>query len=254
VNLSSDTESIFAVDVGATSIKAALVGHDGVLQAKIHRRRTQLPIRPEQLVSILEQMGSRFAPFSDAVVGFPGLVHDGSVKSPDNLAVLGAPGSPPDRRTVAEWIDFDLRDVARKRLGVPVTVVNDADVAAMGCAKGRGRELTVTLGTGVGTGFVIDGRLQDHVEYPLLECFGEGEVDVMVGEFTRKSLDQATWEQRVHLVLGELIEKFSCEQCYVAGGNARRLRRDRLHQLAVPVWVVDRPVGLLGAAGIVAQA
>jgi polyphosphate glucokinase len=248
-----DSELIFAVDLGATSTKAALVSRDGSLQSTIHRRRTKPPVLPDQIVNIIEQLSSRSRSFHSAVIGFPGIVESGRVKSPENLAAVGGPGSPRNPEALAAWNDFDLRQAAGVRLGVPVVVANDADVAAMGCAQGRGRELTVTLGSGVGTGFVIDGVLQDHVEHPILECFGETEVDMMVGEATRKTLDSNEWERRVHSLLGELITKFSCDRCYAAGGNARRLHRDQLHSFAVPVWVVDQPVGLLGAVGVADQ-
>jgi len=249
-----DPELILAVDLGATSTKAALVARDGSLQSTIRRRRTRPPVLPDEIVSAIEQLGSRCGTFSRAVIGFPGIVESGRVKLPDNLAAVDGPGSPRNPDALEAWKDFDLRRAVAARLGVPVVVANDADVAAMGCARGRGRELTVTLGSGVGTGFVVDGVLQGHVEYSVLECFGEGEVDVMVGEATRKTLDANEWESRVHSLLGELISRFSCDRCYVAGGNARRLHRDQLHAFAVPVWVVDEPVGLVGAVGVADQA
>src|SRR5437773_692536 len=61
-------------------------------------------------------------------------------------------------------VDFPLRDVMAERLGLPVFVDNDANVAALaehrwGAAKGTSYSVTLTLGTGIGGGMVLDGRL-----------------------------------------------------------------------------------------------
>lgn len=62
------------------------------------------------------------------------------------------------------WDDFPLRNWLEQNLGVPVRVDNDANVAALGEAQhGAGRNFNpvmyVTLGSGVGGGLVVDGRI-----------------------------------------------------------------------------------------------
>jgi glucokinase len=59
--------------------------------------------------------------------------------------------------------DVPFRDLMRERLGLPVAVDNDANVAAFaewlrGAARGTQTMAMLTLGTGVGGGFVLDGR------------------------------------------------------------------------------------------------
>jgi glucokinase len=61
-------------------------------------------------------------------------------------------------------VDFPLRDVMAERLGLPVFVDNDANVAALaehrwGAARGTNYSLTLTIGTGIGGGMVLDGKL-----------------------------------------------------------------------------------------------
>jgi glucokinase len=61
-------------------------------------------------------------------------------------------------------VDFPLRDVMAERLGLPVFVDNDANVAALaehrfGAARGTRYSVTLTVGTGIGGGMVLDGRL-----------------------------------------------------------------------------------------------
>jgi glucokinase len=62
------------------------------------------------------------------------------------------------------WADFPLGDWLRQRAEIPVVVDNDANVAALGealCGAGEGRNpvFYVTLGSGVGGGCVVDGRV-----------------------------------------------------------------------------------------------
>jgi glucokinase len=83
---------------------------------------------------------------------------------------IGAP-SPVDPETGVviyavnlRWNNVPLADILRKRLGVAVTVSNDVDVAVFGewrCGAGKGVNdlLGIWLGTGVGGGLIINGRL-----------------------------------------------------------------------------------------------
>jgi glucokinase len=62
------------------------------------------------------------------------------------------------------WSDFPLRDEVATRTGLAVVVDNDANLAALaehrlGAARGARVSLTVTLGTGIGCGIVIDGAV-----------------------------------------------------------------------------------------------
>lgn len=65
---------------------------------------------------------------------------------------------------VAGWDDFPLADWCRQRLGLPTTLINDADAAALaeatlGAGRGANPVLYVTVGTGIGAGLVVDGRV-----------------------------------------------------------------------------------------------
>ncbi len=65
---------------------------------------------------------------------------------------------------VSELVDYPLADVLYQRLGVPVHLENDANAAAigenwLGASKGSKHSLMLTLGTGVGGGIIIDGKI-----------------------------------------------------------------------------------------------
>jgi glucokinase len=138
------------IDIGGTKLAAGAVGPDG---AVLSRARRDTPA--DDVDGILAAVGDVVAELAPdgglpIGVGAAGLVDaDGAVRYAPNL----------------EWEDLPLRDVLAERLGVPVTVDNDANVAAWGEFRlGAGREASssmvmLTIGTGVGGGLVLDGRL-----------------------------------------------------------------------------------------------
>ncbi|HEY8394504.1 MAG TPA: ROK family protein [Thermaerobacter sp.] len=152
---SSVSQCVLGVDLGGTKIALGLVTRDGHVVAE-----TTVPTRPEdgpgQAVERLVAAARELA----AAGGLQPLA-----------AGVGAPGPldlPAGRFTrspnLPGWDGFPLRDELAARLGLPVWVDNDANVAALAEARvGAGKDarvmLYVTVGTGIGGGLVIGGRL-----------------------------------------------------------------------------------------------
>lgn len=144
---------VIGLDIGGTSIKAGLIGGDGRVRAELER---PLPRRAGfgGLVALCAEIGRELGPAVRIGVGVPGLVdpRSGTVEVSPNIPFLD--GQP-------------LAAAVEERLGLNedgVRLVNDANAAALGEAwigAGAGRKdlLFVTLGTGVGGGLVLDGRL-----------------------------------------------------------------------------------------------
>lgn len=151
------------IDVGGTNLKAGLVREDGQILAV---ERTPLAFEnPEQFARTLAQLGQSVLhqagiPASDVVsagIGIPGAVAGGDILYTCNIPLRDVP----------------LSRLFRQHLDVPVLLENDANCAAVGewlCGAGRGTQqfIVVTLGTGVGGGLILNGKL----------CSGSG----MVGE------------------------------------------------------------------------
>ena len=85
---------------------------------------------------------------------------------------IGAPGSIDSERGVIvysnnlKWHDVPIVEMLEKELGLPVSITNDANAAALGesycgASKGCRSSVLVTLGTGVGSGIVLDGKLYE---------------------------------------------------------------------------------------------
>ncbi len=85
-------------------------------------------------------------------------------------AGLGTPGSCDTASGLVryahnlDWDCFDAADALRERLRLPVRLANDGDCAALGeviagAAKGCACALVLTLGTGIGGGYILDGKI-----------------------------------------------------------------------------------------------
>jgi len=75
---------------------------------------------------------------------------------------------------VEGWDDFPLGDWCLRELGVPATIGNDCNVAALaeavhGAGEGADRVFYVTIGTGIGGGLVIDGRIDGESRAAIAE-------------------------------------------------------------------------------------
>ena len=138
------------VDLGGTNIKAALVDADGAI-IKEASTPTKLPRPAEAVCDDIAALCNQLAQGQQVAgigVGCPGTVDGGLVRYSNNLG----------------WHDFAMGDYLRAKTGLPVYLGNDANVAALGealagCAKGAESAVIITLGTGVGGGVVLGGKL-----------------------------------------------------------------------------------------------
>lgn len=143
------------IDLGGTYIKAGLVREDCSVVCK-----TSVPTNPGRgYQAVIKDM-------ADAVSGLAkqhGISTD-EIKS----AGIGIPGVSLNDGTVivhnTYWFNVPLRDEFKKHLDIPVVVDNDATVAALyeyhlGALAGCRVGVLITLGTGVGGGVVLDGKV-----------------------------------------------------------------------------------------------
>lgn len=140
------------VDVGGTKLAAGLVAADGSV---LDRTRFSTPDTADGIVDRIVEAVTQFCQrhhLTDPPVGVgaAGLIdRDGTVRFSPNLP----------------WRDFALRQALRDHLHGPLSVDNDANVAAWGEYRfGAGRDahqslVMLTIGTGVGGGLVLEDRL-----------------------------------------------------------------------------------------------
>jgi glucokinase len=148
------TRPVLAADVGGTQMRAALVGPEGEI---LLRRSAPTPAQsdvPAAFTSLVAAMAAEdgHGSPSHAVVGLPGGVDYEAGR------FLWAPNLP------AQWPDQLSAMGLRAQLHLPVSIANDADLAAVGEAWfGAGAKSSavayLTVSTGIGAGVVNGGRL-----------------------------------------------------------------------------------------------
>ena len=124
------------------------------------------------------------------------------------------------------WHGFDLSTVIEQRTGKPTRVVNDADLQGLGVVRGEGLECVITLGTGMGSSFFLDGDLAPHLELAH-HPFRKGETyEQQVGEAARLKIGNKRWSRRVAVAVETLEALMLYDRLYVGGGNAKHLKVD----------------------------
>ncbi len=141
-------DRLIGVDVGGTKVSVAVL-EDGVLSEPVlcHTELSSSGALVDQLVEVIQDAGDA----ASVGLGVPSVIdfRTGAARSSVNIPLQGVP----------------LRELLGDRLGVPVFVDNDATVAALAEAHDDNMQLIasslvmITVGTGVGGGIVIGGRI-----------------------------------------------------------------------------------------------
>jgi len=154
----SQSEFIFAADLGGTHLRAAIVGCDGKIHYRLKQPTPQAE-KPDGIVHALvdaaregeRHIGATGGQISAVSVAVPGTVNfeDGVVVKAPNVPSLDG---------------FRLAAALESELKWPAILENDANAAAIGemwqgAARGYSSIVCVTLGTGVGGGIILDGQL-----------------------------------------------------------------------------------------------
>jgi glucokinase len=145
------TRATFGVDLGGTNLRAAVVDEDGTI---VDERRTPTPKTLGEIVTAImgavDELAAARPSAGGVGIGAAGMIDfDGVIHYAPN---------------VPAFVRAPLRDLVAEATGHPVVVDNDANVAALaelthGAARGYDNLLLVTLGTGIGGGVVVGGKV-----------------------------------------------------------------------------------------------
>lgn len=254
-----DGARTLAVDVGGTGLKAVVLSPEGEMMCERVRVETPYPCPPPVLLDELDELARTQPAYDRVSVGFPGAIRRGRVREVPAFSRRG-PGEGPDPELVAKWAGFELEEALQERFGRPTRVANDADVQGCAVVGGRGMELVVTLGTGVGTAVFFDGALLPHMELSHGR-FDEGlSIEVACGDHHREKIGNKAWRKLVASALDAFDAMVLPDHLFVGGGNAKRLDPDTLgpHRSVVPnvsgllggIRLWDREVGAAAPADV----
>lgn len=139
------------VDVGGTKVAAGVVDEHGTVLRSVRRPTPSAsPLHVEETIAAAVADLRTEYDVEAVGIGAAGFIDE------DRATVLFAPN--------LVWRDEPLRDEVAKRVGLPVVVENDANCAAwaeyrFGAGVGEPYLVVVTVGTGIGGGFVLNGEL-----------------------------------------------------------------------------------------------
>ena len=233
------------IDIGGSGIKGGLVDLDaGELVGERVRQGTPQPATPQPVAEAVGAVAGSFGLEGPFGVAFPGPVLDGTACTGVNLG--------------DGWTGTSLRDLLGPRLPGTAAYLNDADAAGLAEARfgaGRGRRglvVVVTLGTGIGTALVHDGRLVPNSELGHLEVDGhDAETRAADSARKREELGWDEWADRVTRYLN-VLESLLWPELIVLGGGVSKKADDWLPLLRtrtpLELAVLRNEAGIIGAA------
>jgi glucokinase len=219
------------VDIGGTKVAAGLVNACGEISAQVRVPMISNSSAQDGLEAVLSAI-SKVMPGKTESIGGIGICAPGPL-DPKTGTVLNPPNVPC-------WRNFPLAQAVQKYYRAPVKVDNDANAAALaefrwGAARGYRYVFYATLGTGIGSGIVLDGKIYHgrtgsageggHVSIdhrgPICRCGKPGCIEVL-----------ASGTAVVESAREELAAGARSSMLELAGGNAAAITGEILGKAA----------------------
>jgi polyphosphate glucokinase len=224
----NSTPRTLCIDIGGTGLKALIVSPEGKPLTDRVRVETPRPATPQAVLKALETLVAPLGRFERASVGFPGVCIEGITKTAHNLH--------------PKWLGFPLARTLTRILKRPTRVINDAGVQGYGVVHGKGVEMVLTFGTGMGCALFVDGRYVPNIELAH-HPFKRGETyEEYIGKGALERVGKKKWNRRVLKVVAQVEPIFNPRVLYLGGGNAKHIHV----QLPAHVKLVSNTAGLLG--------
>lgn len=236
----------FGIDIGGSGIKGARVNLDnGEFVGERVKIATPRPATPDAVGETVAQILRQEEWEGPVGLTLPSVIRGQVARSAANID--------------ASWIGVNVRELFARHLGDrEISVLNDADAAGIaevsfGDPLAReGSVIFLTFGTGIGSAFLIDGRLFPNTELGHL-VVGDRAAELQASSALkeREDLSFKQWAKRVSTVLVEYERLFS-PTTFIVGGGISRDHEKWVPQLDLQTPVV--PAQLRNRAGIVGAA
>ena len=220
------------IDIGGTGLKALIVNPSGKPLTERVRVETPRPATPHAVLAALQTLVAPLGDFERASVGFPGVVMDGVTDTAHNLH--------------PKWLGFPLAKTLTKALGRPTRVINDAGVQGYGVVRGKGVEMVLTFGTGMGCALFVDGRYVPNIELAHHPFKAGKTYEEYIGKGALERVGKKKWNRRVTKVVAQVEPIFNPQMLYLGGGNAKHISV----KLPPHVKLVSNTAGLLGGIAL----
>ncbi len=191
---------ILVVDIGGTFVKL-------LMSQRVEREFASGPrMTPKEFVARFKETVTGWK-FDVASIGFPAPVRDGRIlRNPKHLG--------------ADWVHFNFA----RALGIPVRIVNDAAMQALGSYLDGGRMLFLGLGTGLGSALVWDKNLMSlelgDLPYPNGKI-----IENYLGIPGLDMLGKKRWKHETLYAVNQLMRAFIADYVVLGGGLVHRFGR-----------------------------
>ena len=242
---------VLGIDIGGTGIKGAIVNVYNVeLVSERHRIPTPEGAKPEDVADVVAQMVSHFDWKGKVGCGFPAIISNGKAKSAGNID--------------ESWINTQVDELFSEKTGLEFSIANDADVAGLAEVKmGAGKDkkgvvILITVGTGLGSGLFVDGKLVPNLELGVVPYKSYKRFEHFAADSVRKreELSFKEWGKRLNKFLKFTEQTFSPDLIILGGGVSKKLEKFE-KELKIDVPVVQAKfknnAGIIGAAMTVIQ-
>jgi len=220
------------VDIGGTGLKMMALDATGLPASERLRELTPNPATPDSVLAILETLKKQMPAFDRVSVGFPGVIKHGTTLAAFNLDPA--------------WADFPLEKTLQKRWKKPVRLANDASIQGYGAIHGKGVELCLTLGTGLGSSLFTNGHLCPGLELAHHPWRKGLTYEDFLGKRGLDKYGKKQWNKLVAKAIAQTSQLFNWDFLHIGGGNAKHLTID----LAKNIRIVPNEEGLLGGVAL----
>ena len=144
---------LLGIDIGGTTINMGLVEGSRIVEKKTVPSFEKEWTKQQTLDYLCDEISGIITPETEHIgIGVPTLVDP-------------AKGIAYQAANIPSWDEVNIKEAVEKRFGVPVSVNNDSNCFALGAAALLGAKekvvVGITLGTGIGVGVIVDGKLLD---------------------------------------------------------------------------------------------
>jgi glucokinase len=161
---------VLGIDIGGTNLVVGSVAEDGSALHALDSEPTHAEAGQTDVLDRLITLAQRTIERTRKEVSGADIIGVG----------VGAPGPLDTKRGIVlltpnlGWVNLPLRQIIHERLGLPAALDNDANCAIlgewwMGAARGTRNAIGITIGTGIGGGIIVDGKLYHGAS----DCAGE---------------------------------------------------------------------------------
>lgn len=235
------------VDIGGSSIKFCLIDQESKSILNTNTVQHTSGTGTDAIVSIIMKQIEEWKFIGNLGIGFPGIV--------EKMVVMDAPN------LGNWWNGFDFTTQFVHPNVEVISVLNDADAAAMAMIEQTSswkeqNILCLTIGTGIGSGWISKGQLVKGTEYgreysPYLKCTLEQWASAKVINDENISLEE--WVDRFSDILKILIKKYSPEAIILSGGITTNedlwlSELQHLHSIPIAISEYSDYTGAYGAA------